>query len=236
MPSEIPSLDWWVTAGKATRAHWEHPKGLRGWTQQRAQMFPELLSSQMESELHRGAGEMQLLSPEGDVLRQSRDLKENLIRSDPKGFNCSPTHHSCRARSDCPAQDLLHKTNPFSSQKTLQASISSATTSQQQLSPLLSCHGDMKLLQGPISSLGSSSSFPALLTELSALKLTSCSFRLSWQGGEPQDSPFHIQHVTESACAAAVYLLLCLRSSLHLFSVFGVFKLPLKSIILFNSS
>lgn len=113
MPSEIPSLDWWVTAGKATRAHWECPERLRGWTQHRAQMFPELLSSQMESELHRGAGEMQLLSPEGDVLRQSRDLKENLIRSDPKGFNCSPTHHSCRARSDCPAQDLLHKTNPL---------------------------------------------------------------------------------------------------------------------------
>lgn len=60
-----------------------------------------------------GQGRLQLLSPEGDVLRQSRDLKENLIRNDPKGFNWSPTHHVCRARSDCPSQDLLDKTNCF---------------------------------------------------------------------------------------------------------------------------
>lgn len=81
-----------IYSGKQAHAHRECHKGLIGWTQQqRVQMFSKLMSSQLEPELHSGAGEVVVAVvwvAGGKCLkiRQQRDLQKDPVRSHPKGL------------------------------------------------------------------------------------------------------------------------------------------------------
>lgn len=56
------------------QAHWECPKGIRGWAQEQqcVQMLSKLISSQLEPELHIGAGEVVVAvvwASSGEILK-----------------------------------------------------------------------------------------------------------------------------------------------------------------------
>lgn len=85
-------LELVIYSGKQAQAHWECHKGLIGWTQEEqcVQMFSKLMFSQLEPELHSGAGEVvavvRVIGAKCLKIRQQRHLLKDLVRSHPKGL------------------------------------------------------------------------------------------------------------------------------------------------------